>query len=350
MPKKSTPEVSKPRLLNYNVKDETTEEELWEAMRTAYRYLMEDADEYIEKARQVLEELIEHNPYSDFSRNDWRRDTTADGKPTIPRTHKEPMHWVEQMGDFKKKKFYKYKWLYRDFELCDQQFRWFEKYGDFNSMRWDCEKFKITCDDLSEQITDHERMRYIEAWEDYKRRDADFINYNSDAHTHTLHTPMYMKHYRNEGAEILATCRFCIKEREFETQKKEDAEEFHRLEKERDDAMMRRWAEEDDAGEELVCDDCEFVTRSKDHFNLHMKSARHALNELRCKPCNFQARSDKELSIHQQTTKHKKLTGEQENVNKVFSCACCEYTTPYKHVYNLHMISQKHMKKQSGSA
>jgi hypothetical protein len=230
-----------------------------------------------------------------------------------------------------------------DIAKCNRALKWEqdEEYGDeYRDMEFEIEQNRLTIVSRQDEIICMDRMRYNEAKKIWEERHKEFVEAKKLEKNHEFHTDY------KEG------CPICVRRKELrEVQQTYEAEQERlREEQEAKLKIVRETAirESRQIVEQEVfnCKQCNYMTTDKTKYNIHMGSREHVsfnkLKALYCEPCKTQCRNEGEYDSHCLSTKHKKHFGEIKVEEKAHECNLCNYTTPYKQVYETHLRSKKH--------
>ena len=347
-----------------------TAEEVWQHIETGFANFDEKAEVYINKLQTIIADFKEKRPYD---RINWRHNYHT-GSAAKHRILTCMWNGYQEEDDYDRL------WDYcSDLRLLRDEFKDKEDYERFVQIGANFQ------DAIRRLTKEYERIEKYE-WEMssamWKKEDADWIRQQEFIKEHRFHKSVeeqtknrdsYIKQYPEEREMLLngrwdivdytLTCSLC---REAVEEKKridelcaaQEAERIRKNEewKEQKEAELRAEMEEKQRSYAslpfLVCDVCEYRTKSNSAYEQHNESKEHK-NKVRdqslyCEKCDHRSRYRAEHVFHLGSKKH--LGTDEPKQKPVFYCQTCDYTAKNKGNYDYHMGSNKHLKKASATA
>ena len=344
MPRKSLPSTLKTLSTVGVLVTQTKEEDLWSTFLSGVEVVKQDMEKWNRYANEVLDRFLYGNPYDNSGyhrlwRNQYNRNRSHwgplfdDGRP-----FKEGKWWnnlrneeLEEHTNSLSREL--------DFRKMGTILKW-EGRPEYDAFMEIHNRTKLPSS-FESDLKHYEGKRFEEAFEKWKKADAEWVGHNTNLQ------------------RCITECSFCEKEKkerdEREARYQEHMRQQEEEEKEREERERRRQQELRDEWERRkriptvrhTCEACDFTTTHGALYREHCLTAEHIRKEKHkswyCVACQHQCRSQIEHLNHLTTKKHKVAAGIVEGDPDVFVCEACAFSTPTKHVYQVHCQSKRHL-------
>jgi hypothetical protein len=340
---------------------QTTPDDIWDFFVSKMNVFALRSKHYLSRIEKMLDEIKEYNHYLEF-----------DFYESIERINL--YEWSEDCYfDFIRE----YSVLMKDIELCENVL-WCDKEDQENldaMFEWkrDISNFITNIQFLQNELVyyDNKNIAEVNTKRKEKRLEKDANQKVISNHWNNHKQPENYEEPHVEGEHYYLKfdsskvyfdkeCKLCISEKEFYCSKKihEDKELFELKQAQlcqQEEEEAKKLAEKKKHESQItnvstmVCECCEYKTKSKYNFQEHLESKDHQtkykLKHWFCSDCNTQSRSELEWTYHIKTKKHKIAIGEEEGKPTEYHCESCDYTCRLKTHWTQHIAGKKHQSK-----
>jgi len=331
---------------------QTTEEEILSVFTDKMALFDKKSQYYIDRIEKLLEEIKEYNHYLDLDFYE-------------PLERINLYRWMDDdyFGFLKD-----YLTLSKDMELCenvlwcneeDQEVRdsLFEWMGCIQTFLSNTQFFKheLTYIDNKnyEEVAELRRQRKLER--EAKQNLISLHMKHKEAEYYSDHVEDENYYLKFDGSRVYfdKECKNCLSDKAFyfKVRFEEDKEMFeYQQDQLRKEELKTKTQEPVINLEDIVCECCNYKTKSSHDFKRHTESkehrSAHKLKNWTCSACGKQARSELEWSYHIKTKKHKVNVGEEDGRPSEYYCEACDYTCVLKTHWAQHLLSKKHQSKK----
>lgn len=316
---------------------QTTEEEIWEVLKSKYDNFMKKKDTYVTNASNTYHTLIDGNPYANKSKISERP------------LYENPCTWITEENTVE----------YFGFFELDYDLQLYKRLGEAKDnlldMLWELERFRLIMTGFQNDIKTLEENYFRIENEKHKQRKRELLEKERAENPHKFHKSIqyweelfasdsFAKVWHDGqnlvDYEVSKACEKCIERHNEEVQS--PVQEIIEIKKQ----IVELKEHIKFVSQTYECKDCKYTTSSKELWTYHITSTDHKrilkLKDWVCDTCKVQSRTQIEWDNHIQTKKH---------LNKCevtdFVCEKCDYKTKLKHHWTQHCETKKHQELNS---
>jgi len=339
MPRVTLPSTLK-NLQTYEVLlTKTTESDIRSHFKESYASFEQKIEKYKKRIYDAVGVFIDGNPYAN---KDWKV-----RPPT--RHYKESLYWFGD-NEVELHEYMNMSTLLADLKRLEKHFDWEE----LQEMVFEAESFINYMTTGQNDLKTWEELRFNQAKKVFQEENKEWIEEQRQIGLHKqTHIGGYLiwsKEDQGENIDQYLECVFCKSAYEKEKASINAAREYAR--RSNLTSYTPKPVEEEVKPYvkpvQQVCEDCGFKSFHKFIFGDHIYEPQHKraiqLKSWYCNECAVQCHCQIKYNEHIESTKHKKMIG--EIVKPTYSCEKCNYSTKYKHHWEQHLESKKHIEKE----